>query len=108
MMLTPAEVQALRFAKAPFGKRGYDEDEVDQFLDVVAQTLIALQDEIAALRAAPDAAYGTSPAAESEMLAELDRIKQRLSRLEASNLFFSHAGRGGPGQKMDIRPDGSP
>ncbi|GAA3299524.1 DivIVA domain-containing protein [Dactylosporangium vinaceum] len=86
MMLTPAEVQALRFARAPFGKRGYDEDEVDQFLDVVAQTLIALQDEIAMLRlaASPDAAYGTSPAAESQMLAELDRIKQRLTRLEAA------------------------
>jgi DivIVA domain-containing protein len=85
MMLTPAEVQALRFAKAPFGKRGYDEDEVDQFLDVVAQTLIALQDEIAKLRisAAPEVAYGTSSAAETAMLAELDRIKQRLTRLEA-------------------------
>ncbi|MER7281424.1 DivIVA domain-containing protein [Dactylosporangium sp. NPDC000244] len=86
MMLTPADVQALRFAKAPFGKRGYDEDEVDQFLDVVAQTLIALQDELATLRASasPDTSYGTSAAAETEMLAELDRIKQRLTRLEAA------------------------
>ncbi|WP_432987023.1 DivIVA domain-containing protein [Dactylosporangium sp. CA-233914] len=86
MMLTPADVQALRFAKAPFGKRGYDEDEVDQFLDVVTQTLIALHDEIATLRASasPDASYGTSAAAETEMLAELDRIKRRLTRLEAA------------------------
>ncbi|MEU7874184.1 DivIVA domain-containing protein [Dactylosporangium sp. NPDC049140] len=86
MMLTPADVQALRFAKAPFGKRGYDEDEVDQFLDVVAQTLIALQDELANLRAsaAPHASYGTSAAAETAMLAELDHIKQRLTRLEAA------------------------
>ncbi|MFG2036951.1 DivIVA domain-containing protein [Dactylosporangium sp. NPDC048998] len=83
MMLTPADVQALRFAKAPFGKRGYDEDEVDQFVDVVAQTLIALHDEITALRGVADEApYGTSKAAETEMLAELDRIKQRLARLE--------------------------
>ncbi|MGI5244559.1 DivIVA domain-containing protein [Dactylosporangium sp. CA-139066] len=88
MMLTPADVQALRFAKAPFGKRGYDEDEVDQFLDVVAQTLIALHDELDTLRGAHDVAapapYGTSSAAETEMLAELDRIKQRLTRLEAA------------------------
>ncbi|WP_433057562.1 DivIVA domain-containing protein [Dactylosporangium sp. CS-033363] len=86
MMLTPADVQAVRFAKAPFGKRGYDEEQVDQFLDDVAQTLVALQDELANLRlsAAPDASFGTSPAAETEMLAELDRIKQRLSRLEAA------------------------
>jgi DivIVA domain-containing protein len=89
MMLTPADVRALRFAKAPFGRRGYDEDEVDQFLDVVAQTLIALHDELATLRGALDRAgaadpYGTSSAAESDMLAELDRIKQRLTRLEAA------------------------
>ena len=89
MMLTPADVQALRFAKAPFGKRGYDEDEVDQFVDVVAQTLLALQDEIAALRGGAlathrESAFGTSTAAETEMLAELDRIKARLSRLEAA------------------------
>jgi DivIVA domain-containing protein len=85
MKLTPADVQALRFAKAPFGKRGYDEDEVDQFLDVVAQTLIALYDELA-LRggASPEGSYGTSKAAETEMLAELDSIKRRLSRLEAA------------------------
>ncbi|MER7002666.1 DivIVA domain-containing protein [Dactylosporangium sp. NPDC000555] len=85
MMLTPADVQALRFAKAPFGKRGYDEDEVDQFVDVVAQTLVALQDEITALRGvAGEVSYGTSKAADTEMLAELDRIKQRLARLEAA------------------------
>jgi DivIVA domain-containing protein len=86
MKLTPADVQATRFAKAPFGKRGYDEDEVDQFLDVVAQTLIALHDELAALRAAPspEAPFGTSTAAETAVLAELDRIKQRLTRLEAA------------------------
>jgi DivIVA domain-containing protein len=87
MKLTPADVQALRFAKAPFGKRGYDEDEVDQFLDVVAQTLIALHDELATLRGSRDAAvaaYGTSSAAESAMIAELDGIKQRLTRLEAA------------------------
>jgi DivIVA domain-containing protein len=86
MMLTPADVQAVRFAKAPFGKRGYDEDEVDQFLDVVAQTLLALHDELAQLRSGPGRTvdYGTSEAAESAMLAELDRIKQRLARLEAA------------------------
>ncbi|GGM87829.1 hypothetical protein GCM10007977_107180 [Dactylosporangium sucinum] len=85
MMLTPADVQAVRFAKAPFGKRGYDEDEVDEFLDVVAQTLIALHDELASLRASasPDTSFGTSTAAESAMLAELDKIKQRLTRIEA-------------------------
>jgi DivIVA domain-containing protein len=86
MMLTPADVQAVRFTKAAFGKRGYDEDEVDAFLDVIAQTLIALHDELSMLRAspAPDSSFGTSKAAETAMLAELDGIKERLSRLEAA------------------------
>ncbi|GAA0722519.1 hypothetical protein GCM10010199_30160 [Dactylosporangium roseum] len=85
MMLTPADVQAVRFPKAPFGKRGYDEDEVDEFLDVVARTLTALHDELSSLRSAasPETSFGTSQAAESAMLAELDKIKQRLSRIEA-------------------------
>ncbi|WP_327005689.1 DivIVA domain-containing protein [Dactylosporangium sp. NBC_01737] len=84
MMLTPADVQAVRFTKAAFGKRGYDEDEVDAFLDVVAQALTALHDELSTLRGAPspDTSFGTSKAAETAMLAELDRIKQRLTRLE--------------------------
>ena len=86
MMLTSADVQAVRFTKAAFGKRGYDEDEVDAFLDVVAQALTALHDELSTLRGtpSPDTPFGTSTAAESAMLAELDRIKQRLSRLEAA------------------------
>src|SRR6266508_4542063 len=31
--LTPADVRAVVFDKAPLGKRGYDEDQVDAFLD---------------------------------------------------------------------------
>ena len=85
-MLTPADVQAVRFTRSPFGKRGYDADEVDAFLDVVAKALTALQDELSQLRGSPspDTSFGTSTAAESQMLAELDRIKQRLTRLEAA------------------------
>jgi DivIVA domain-containing protein len=86
MMLTPGDVHAVRFAKPPFGRRGYDEEEVDAFLDQVVQTLITLHDELARLRgsASPDLSFGTSTAAEHAMLAELDQIKQRLSRIEAA------------------------
>jgi DivIVA domain-containing protein len=35
MPLTPADVHNVVFKKPPIGKRGYDEDEVDAFLDVV-------------------------------------------------------------------------
>jgi len=78
MTLTPADVRAVRFTKAPF-----DADEVDAFLDMVAQTLIALHDELSAPSGSPPPAYGTSTAAETAMRLELDTIKQRLTRLEA-------------------------
>jgi DivIVA domain-containing protein len=34
-----ADVRAVRFGKPPFGRRGYDETEVDDFLRMVADTL---------------------------------------------------------------------
>lgn len=34
MQLTPADVHNVAFSKPPIGKRGYNEDEVDQFLDL--------------------------------------------------------------------------
>jgi len=57
-MLTPADVQAKRFAETRL-RRGYDELEVDDFLDEVAATLAALAEEIERLRqAAGDQAPG--------------------------------------------------
>jgi DivIVA domain-containing protein len=40
--LTPAEVHNVAFKKPPIGKRGYDEEEVDNFLDVVEAELSRL------------------------------------------------------------------
>ena len=51
MPLTPADVHNVAFSKPPIGKRGYNEDEVDQFLDLVEDTLAQLQDENDELRA---------------------------------------------------------
>lgn len=39
-ILTPADVREVIFDKAPLGKRGYDEKQVDAFLDRVEATLI--------------------------------------------------------------------
>ncbi|GAA4414812.1 DivIVA domain-containing protein [Actinokineospora soli] len=39
MSLTPERVRAVVFDRAPLGKRGYDEDQVDDFLDLVEATL---------------------------------------------------------------------
>ena len=55
--LSPAELQAVQFAKAALGRRGYDEQQVDYFFDRVEQELsqvlnerAALSDEVARLR----------------------------------------------------------
>src|SRR3954466_5841451 len=52
MPLTPADVHNVVFKKPPIGKRGYDEDEVDAFLDVVEAELARLIEENSELRAA--------------------------------------------------------
>jgi DivIVA domain-containing protein len=51
MPLTPADVHNVVFKKPPIGKRGYDEDEVDAFLDVVEGELARLIEENNELRA---------------------------------------------------------
>ena len=37
--VTAADVHAVRFGKPPFGRRGYDEGEVDEFLRLVSEAL---------------------------------------------------------------------
>lgn len=50
MPLTPADVHNVAFSKPPIGKRGYNEDEVDAFLDLVEGELTRLIEENADLR----------------------------------------------------------
>lgn len=45
MPLTPADVHNVAFKKPPIGKRGYDEDEVDDFLDLIETELARLIEE---------------------------------------------------------------
>src|SRR2546423_13263306 len=45
MPLTPADVHNVAFSKPPIGKRGYCEDEVDAFLDLVEAELARLIEE---------------------------------------------------------------
>jgi DivIVA domain-containing protein len=51
MRLTPAEVHNVVFKKPAIGKRGYDDDEVDAFLDLVEDELTRLIEENNGLRA---------------------------------------------------------
>ena len=50
MPLTPAEVHNVVFKKPPIGKRGYDEEEVDAFLDIIEVELARLIEENTDLR----------------------------------------------------------
>jgi len=51
MPLTPADIHNVAFKKPPIGKRGYDEEEVDAFLDEVERELARLLEENVELRA---------------------------------------------------------
>ncbi len=50
MPLTPADVRNVAFSKPPIGRRGYNEDEVDTFLDLVGADLARLIEENTDLR----------------------------------------------------------
>lgn len=50
MPLTPADVHNVAFSKPPIGKRGYNEDEVDAFLDLVESELTRAIEENSDLR----------------------------------------------------------
>ncbi|MEU2611107.1 DivIVA domain-containing protein [Micromonospora sp. NPDC007271] len=82
--LTPADVRNAAFRKPPIGKRGYDEKDVDDFLDAVEQTITALTEEVTSLRA--QLGNGTSSSGtggQGVASTELEQIKNRLARLEA-------------------------
>jgi len=88
--LTPSNVRNVAFRKPPIGKRGYDERDVDEFLDRVVSTLTDMSAEIASLRAQLGIAGGPAPVQSTDLsgdghravLAELDLIKVRLMRIE--------------------------
>jgi DivIVA domain-containing protein len=93
MPLTPAEVHNVAFKKPPIGKRGYDEEEVDAFLDIIEVELARLIEENNDLRsraggqpAGPAAAGGAAnPALAAELSATKDdnnRLKTHIAELE--------------------------
>jgi DivIVA domain-containing protein len=84
MPLTPAEVHNVAFKKPPIGKRGYDEEEVDAFLDIVEVELARLIEENNDLRTS-GATGGQAPRAEAarpDNSAELNSVREENSRLQ--------------------------
>src|SRR3954451_22706363 len=94
MPLTPAEVHNVAFKKPPIGKRGYDEEEVDAFLDIVEVELSRLIEENNDLRSrlssgqpapaqpAAAAAAGADPAELAAARDENGRLQGRITELE--------------------------
>jgi DivIVA domain-containing protein len=85
MPLTPAEVHNVAFKKPPIGKRGYDEEEVDAFLDIVEVELSRLIEENNDLRARVNAggAFADQDGGNAEAAAELAGVREENQRLQA-------------------------
>jgi DivIVA domain-containing protein len=88
MPLTPAEVHNVAFKKPPIGKRGYDEEEVDAFLDIVEVELSRLIEENNDLRAratsgAPAAVSTEKTADNGASAAELTAAREDNQRLQS-------------------------
>ncbi len=91
MPLTPADVHNVAFKKPPIGKRGYDEDEVDAFLDEVERELARLIEENNELKgqvermqrarpASPASPTGPAPPAAPAPQSGPSEAEQRLGR----------------------------
>jgi DivIVA domain-containing protein len=95
MPLTPAEVHNVAFKKPPIGKRGYDEEEVDAFLDIVEVELSRLLEENNELKSHPNGAVpsnngnggggggsGINPAELAAAREDNSRLQARIGELE--------------------------
>ncbi len=82
MPLTPAEVHNVAFKKPPIGKRGYDEEEGDAFLDIVEVELSRLIEENNELKARPGGG-GIVANGGGASVAELAAVRDDNGRLQA-------------------------
>jgi DivIVA domain-containing protein len=99
MPLTPADVHNVAFKKPPIGKRGYDEEEVDAFLDEVERELARLIEENSELRMQAERGGGgrimpSGPGGPDPRLAgELNEMKVQLDRVQRDKVATEQAAR---------------
>jgi DivIVA domain-containing protein len=106
MPLTPADVHNVAFKKPPIGKRGYDEEEVDAFLDEVERELARLIEENNELRAQLERGGGGRPAgpgADPRLAAELAETKAQLDRVQREKNAAEQAARGMQAELEQVR-----
>ena len=110
MPLTPADVHNVAFKKPPIGKRGYDEEEVDAFLDEVERELARLIEENNELRAQVErGGRGGAPAgpgADPRLAAELNDVKAQLDRVQRDKAAAEQAARAMQAELEQVRAQG--
>ncbi|GAA4443872.1 DivIVA domain-containing protein [Phytohabitans houttuyneae] len=109
MPLTPADVHNVAFKKPPLGQRGFDEEEVDAFLDEVEQELIRLIEENNQLRAQLERSGGRAePTSDRWMDAELDDVRIQLDRAQRDRASAEQAARSAQMELERARSQGGP
>jgi len=87
--LTPEDVHKMAFSKPPLGKRGYSEDEVDAFLDLVGAALRDPPGNTLTPEDVRDVAFSKPPLGgrgynEDEVDAFLDIVEQQMKSRQAA------------------------
>jgi DivIVA domain-containing protein len=108
MPLTPADVHNVAFKKPPIGKRGYDEEEVDAFLDEVERELARLIEENNELRAQAERGGrgGGGGGSDPRLAAELADLKGQLDRVQREKVAAEQAARGMQAELEQVRTSG--
>jgi DivIVA domain-containing protein len=111
MPLTPADVHNVAFKKPPIGKRGYDEEEVDAFLDEVERELARLIEENNELRAQVERGgrgAPIGPGGDPRLAAELNEAKAQLDRTQRDKAAAEQAARSMQAELEQLRSQGGP
>jgi DivIVA domain-containing protein len=111
MPLTPADVHNVAFKKPPIGKRGYDEEEVDAFLDEVERELARLIEENNELRAQVERGgrgAPIGPGGDARLAAELNEVKAQLDRAQRDKSAAEQAARSMQAELEQMRTQGGP
>jgi DivIVA domain-containing protein len=111
MPLTPADVHNVAFKKPPIGKRGYDEEEVDAFLDEVERELARLIEENNELRAQVERGgrgVPVGPGADARLAAELNETKAQLDRVQRDKTAAEQAARAMQAELEQLRSQSGP
>ncbi|HEX2772180.1 MAG TPA: DivIVA domain-containing protein, partial [Micromonosporaceae bacterium] len=109
MPLTPADVHNVAFKKPPIGKRGYDEEEVDAFLDEVERELARLIEENNELRAQVERGgrgAPIGPGGDARLAAELNEVKAQLDRVQRDKTAAEQAARQMQAELEQLRAQG--